>query len=287
MRVIVCSCFKEAIVESSSVPISTGWLLDAVSETSRSAVNAVYMVTCPQAQKKGTGFLLRAGALVTNWHVICHCEAAIRTNQSCRCDPPSLLADIVAVSSNGQKNHFKHLVFDQHKDLAILEPSSALPGGLNVKEAAGLSIGQQVCTWGHPLGYDGPAPILTVGWLSGFVASSEPPVKHFVVNAAFNPGNSGGPLLVAGEDSVIGVVVSKHAPISPWLVAIFNALENQQSGFTYTATDPQGNQRQFSEAQLVAEVLLYFRQMTQVVLGEAIAGEELIAFLKANGVCPN
>lgn len=107
-----------------------------------------------------------------------------------------------------------------------------------------------------------------------------------MINAAFNPGNSGGPLLVWGEDTVVGVVVSKHAPISPWLLSILQALQNQQSGFTYTATDSQGNQSQFTEAQLVAQVLLYFREMTQVVIGEAIAGEELETFLRSRGALP-
>ena len=82
----------------------------------------------------------------------------------------------------------------------------------------------------------------------------------------------------------MGVVVSKHAPISPWLASIITALRNQRSGFHYTATNPGGTSQSFSEAQLVAEVLLYFRQMTQVVLGEAISGEELVAFLKTNGI---
>lgn len=251
-----------------SIPISTRWLLDAVGETGRSAINSVYLVACPKTQSKGTGFLLKSGFLVTNWHVVDNCSAG----------------EVIAISSSGRSYSFKRLIVERDKDLALLEPSTPLRGGLSVKHPAEVRIGMQVYTWGYPLGYDGPAPVLTMGWLSGFVSTEDPLVKHFVINAAFNPGNSGGPLLMAGEDTVIGVVVSKHAPISPWLLSIIEALQNQRSGLIYTATDPQGNKMVFTEAQLVAKVLLYFREMTQVVLGEAIAGNELIAFLEANGV---
>lgn len=269
-------------MQSQSIPISTRWLLDTVGETGRSAINAVYVVYSSKTQSKGTGFLLKPGILVTNWHVVCHCQARENLELSCSCAPNVVVHDIVAISSANQQQRFRRLVFDQHRDLAVLEPNTQLPGGLALRAGFEIPIGTQVCTWGYPLGYDGPAPVLTMGYLSGFVARKTPVVKHFVVNAAFNPGNSGGPLLVAGEDSVAGVVVSKHAPISSWLASILQALRRQQSGFVYTATDDQGNRQAFSEAQLVAEVLLYFRQMTQVVLGEAIAGDELIAFLDAN-----
>ena len=186
-------------MEFESLPISTQWLLDSIGETSRSAINAVYLVVCPNTQNKGTGFVLKSGLLVTNWHVVEHCKAE----------------DVVAISSKGKQHFFNRLIVDQHRDLALLEPSTPLHGGLSIRHRFDIGIGAQVSTWGYPLGYDGPAPVLTMGYLSGFVSREAPSVKHFVVNAAFNPGNSGGPLLVAGEDAVIGVVVSKHAPISP------------------------------------------------------------------------
>lgn len=266
-----------------SIPISTRWLLDAVGNTGRSAIDAVYLVACPNVRSKGTGFLLKSGGLVTNWHVVCHCNANM-TRARCSCDPAGIVPDIIAIDSRGQQQRFRSLAFDQQRDLAILEPETALPGGLGIRAEFDIPIGTQVNTWGHPLGYDGPAPILTTGYLAGFSEMTNPVVKHLVVNAAFNPGNSGGPLIVTGEDRVIGVVVSKHAPISPWLASIIDALTNQTSGFQYTVTDQQGNSQSFSEAQLVADVLMYFRQMTQVVLGEAIAGEELTAFLTASGI---
>jgi len=105
-----------------------------------------------------------------------------------------------------------------------------------------------------------------------------------VLNAALNPGNSGGPVFAWGEQSVRGVAVTKHAPISQYLQSAIDALKNNSSGIVFTATDGQGNTTTFVESQIVARILQYFRDMTQVVIGEAIAAEDVIAFLDKNSV---
>lgn len=251
-----------------SMPTTTRWLLDAVGDSGRSAVESVYMLVCPETQEKGTAFLLTTGLVISNWHVVRGCAPH----------------ELIGVSSDGNRLGFTSLFADENRDLAVLTPNRALEGGLSLRGEGNARIGTQVATWGYPLGYNGPAPLLTIGYLSGF--NDSPPyeetsssVKHLVVNGAFNPGNSGGPLFVAGSDDVIGVVVSKHAPITPFVRSAIDVLAKNRSGIVYTATDEHGNRRQFVESQLVAEVLLYFRQMSQVVIGEAIATSELIAFL--------
>lgn len=178
---------------------------------------------------------------------------------------------------------------DKNRDLVALIPCGDSVGGLTIVEEGNIQVGIQVATWGYPLGYNGPAPLLTMGHLSGF--NDSPPyeetasvVKHLVINGAFNPGNSGGPLFIAGNQEVIGVVVSKHAPITPFVRSAIEALAKNPSGFVYRTSDEQGNKRAWSEAQVVAEVLQYFRMMTQVVIGEAIAGSEVVAFLKENSL---
>lgn len=139
---------------------------------------------------------------------------------------------------------------------------------------------------GYPLAWNGPSPLLSVGYLAGFTPSqanaASPIVKHYVVNGAFNPGNSGGPLIASIDDAVVGVVVSKHAPITQWHLSAPEALKNQKSGFQYTATDASGNTITFSEGQPVGDLLQYFRDLTQVVIGEAITSEELVKFLDSN-----
>lgn len=262
-----------AMQSEDNIPIATRWLLDAVGATGRSAINAVYLVFCPKTTSKGTGFLIKSGHIITNWHVIKDCSAA----------------DIFAVSCVNETISFRSVLLDENQDLAILEPTKQLEGGLDVIDKQ-LEVGTKVSTWGHPLGYSGPNPVLCVGYLAGFRDHRKdeisPAIKHYVINAAFNPGNSGGPLLVSGDDKVIGVVVAKHAPITRLLASAIEALSKNPSGVVFTATDEKGNNQQFVESQVVAMVLNYFRDMTQVVIGEAIVGSELIAFLKANNINP-
>ena len=260
-------------MSSNSIPISTKWLLDSVGETGRAVVQALCMLICPKTQQKGTAFLIKEGVVISNAHVVEGCIAG----------------EILGISSRGEKVNFTKVVTDKNRDLVALVPADNLENGLTLVEEGNIQVGTQVGTWGYPLGYNGPAPLLTMGYLSGF--NDSPPyekastiVKHLVINGAFNPGNSGGPLFVAGSNEVIGVVVSKHAPITLLVLSAIEALEKNPSGFRYHATDGNGNVHNFSEAQVVAEVLKYFRSMTQVVIGEAVAGAEVIAFLRANNI---
>ena len=156
-----------------SVPISTRWLLDSVGNAARSTIGAIYLVACPNVQSKGTGFLLNSGSMVTNWHVVCHCNAKI-TGARCSCDPTRIVQDVLAIGSGGQEQRFQRLTFDQGRDLAIMEPDMPLQGGLSIRPEFDIPVGTQVSTWGHPLGYDGPPPILTTGYLAGFSEVANP-----------------------------------------------------------------------------------------------------------------
>ncbi len=256
-------------MQGDSLPVSTRWLLDAVGDSGRLAVQSVYMLTCRKTQMKGTGFLIKQGHVVTNWHVV----------------QGNSIDEIQGISNSGTKIDFSRCAMDPARDLAALTPAKVVEGGLTIAEKCDIRVGTQLATWGYPLGYNGPAPLLSVGYLSGF--NDSPPyeqtktaVKHLVVNGAFNPGNSGGPLFISGSNEVIGVVVSKHAPITPFVRSAIQALADNQSGIVFTTSDGQGKNQSFVESQVVAEILLYFRQLTQVMIGEAVAASELIEFLK-------
>jgi hypothetical protein len=254
-------------MENNKVPISTKWLLDSSNSNNKEVINSVYLIYCQKTQSKGTGFLVNTGHLITNWHVIENCGAS----------------EIIAISSLNQKIEFSSLVYDSNRDLAVLTPKDKIAGGLEIDEKI-IETETKVITWGYPLAYNGPAPVLSVGYIAGFTdykeKSTSDIVKHYIVNGALNPGNSGGPLLVNNSERVIGIVVAKHAPITPLLKSALDALARNSSGIVFPAKDDKGNDQVFVESQIVSMLLEHQRKMTQVMLGEAIVGSELIDYLK-------
>ena len=246
-------------------PVSTKWTLDAAGPTQRTAIKSVLMLLCQKADSKGTGFILRGGTVVTAAHVVAGCMAS----------------DVIGTSAAGKEVRFTKVIPDPKRDLALLRPATALSDGLELAPNKDPDVGAGVATWGFPFGYNGPAPLLSVGYVAGYINSGTPAatVKHLVVNGAFNPGNSGGPLFQSGGNTVIGIVVSKFAPMTPAIASALQALANNPSGFSYTATDEAGNKKNVSEAQVVAEILLFYRSLTQVMIGEAVSVSELRSFL--------
>jgi S1-C subfamily serine protease len=253
--------------EATKIPTATQWTLDAAGPVQRAAIGSVFLMHCPNAMSKGTGFLLKSGLIVTNAHVVAGCDAQ----------------QMVAVSSRGSVIHFSKMVTDGVKDLALLRPTEPLKGGLELGPEQDPQVGTSVSTWGYPLTYNGPPPLLSVGYVAGFTNEREQPgsqpVKHLIVNGAFNPGNSGGPLFLSKDNKVIGVVVAKFHLYPPIVKEAITALSNNKSGLMYGGTDEHGAQVQFSEGQIVGMVLEQFYKTTQVMIGEAISLSELSAFI--------
>ncbi len=256
--------------KENNLPISTKWLIDSVGKMGRDLINHVFLIIC--SGKKGSGFLYKSGHIITNWHVIKDCP----TNK------------IIVISSENKRIEIINVCIDKDRDLAILTPKEKLEGGLELDDSNDIKPGIQISTWGHPLGYNGPSPLLSVGYIAGFkdhkANLTSPIIKHIIVNGAFNPGNSGGPLLISGTNKVIGVVVSKHAPITPFLYSSIQALAKNKSGVVFNWVDDKGNKKDFVESQIVAELLKHFRELTQVMIGEAIDKSELIKFLEENKI---
>lgn len=257
--------------QNAQAPIATQWVLDAVGASGRAAVEFVYMIVCPKTSSKGTGFLVDTGTIVTNEHVVRGCTAG----------------DVFAVSSFGNRITFSAMKADASRDLAALTSNQPVKGGLVLGSTAKLEVGSVIRTWGHPLGYNGPAPLLSVGYLSGFrahQAGQNPAVKHLVVNAAFNSGNSGGPLFAGTENQVVGVVVSKALPLfTPFVQSAIQAFANNKSGVVFNGTGEGGKPISMVESQVIAEIVGSLRDMAQVMIGEAIAVEELKAFIGYKG----
>jgi S1-C subfamily serine protease len=246
---------------TTKLPVATQWTLDAAGPTQRAGVTAVMLLICPQTQMKGTGFLIENGLVVTNAHVIAGCSAE----------------QMVAQTTLGTIVKFTRAVTDTNVDLALLKPSEAMSGGLQLSDSDALTVGTAVFTWGFPLQFNGPAPLLSAGYLSGFLEDGAGPakVKHIVIDGAINPGNSGGPLFMAGNGKVIGIVVAKFLPYSTSVQKIINAMALNKTGVIYTSTEPNGTSQSFTEGQLVADVLQEYYNGTQVMIGEAIYVSEL------------
>jgi S1-C subfamily serine protease len=245
-------------------------LLDAAGPEQRQSLNAIYLVICPNVDAKtadvGTGFLLDSGVMVTNRHVVGTCN-----EQTLR-----------AKTNTNHTVEFSKVILDEGRDLALLIPKSKLQNGLKLAAKDNPPPGTAVSTWGYPLLYNGISPLLSVGYVSGFRQDNAhgPSVKHIIVNGAFNHGNSGGPLLVARNNEVIGVVVLTYLFYPPIVKQIIDSLARQGAGFMVgTITNPDGTTSKVSEAQVTSKVLDEFYQKTQVMIGEAIAGSELKAML--------
>ena len=132
--------------------------------------------------------------------------------------------------------------------------------------------------------------MLVLGYIAGIDENvrldSGVTVARLVVNAAFNSGNSGGPVVNLEDGKVMGVVSAKLTPIPPEIVSALEALKKQQSGFGYIRTKPDGTKETVMEAQVVAMILSFLRSQTQLVIGHAIPVSDLRGFLKKNGIVP-
>ena len=131
--------------------------------------------------------------------------------------------------------------------------------------------------------------MLSVGYLSGkdtVLTKSNKWNPQWVVNAAINHGNSGGPVVLVETGEVIGVADSKIAPLSDTALSALAALQTQKSGFMYTAKKSDGTTQTFSEGQVIATVLEELRQQVQLVIGHAVILGDLRSFLKESNIDP-
>lgn len=172
---------------SQNLPISTQTLLDGVKNPeSKGVIKSVLMLQCPKDGIKGTGFVLSGGGIVTtNSHVVGNCSAE----------------ELVGISAvNTEPVKFASIEKDPNRDLALLCATKPLPFSLELKRDENPPVETEVETWGYPLNYQDPAPILSRGYVAGYTMGKDlnngqpknPPVRHLILNGALNPGNSGG-----------------------------------------------------------------------------------------------
>jgi hypothetical protein len=249
-----------------SIPVATQWLYDAIAPGAKGTIDSVVRIWCKKTNAVGSGFILDSGYVITNHHVVEGCGAA----------------DLEVVTSLAAQVPMADLWFDENRDLAAVRPRQTTKGTFAIEPNRAVIVGTQLSAWGYPFAQPGPAPLLTVGFLSGFyefqAEKAKASVKRLVLNGAVNPGNSGGPL-ISPEGTIVGVIVAKRTLVLPaGLASALKALEDNKSGAMFTGTE-NGKTVAYAESQLTAALLEYYRQMSQVFIGEAIAASELTSFL--------
>lgn len=245
------------------------------------AIPSVFKIICPSKNKTGTGFLHKSGNIITAAHVIEGCA-------------PSEIMIIgskgLHVGANGKPNGIAKPVIDADLDLAFFTPVDKInTQALSISINDDHIIGAQVSTWGFPEGYNSSAPLLSSGYIAGVdqvPINKDKRVRRMVINAAFNLGNSGGPLLEIETGTVIGVVISKLAPLPPDIESALAVLKKDKRIIMFEKTYADGTKEKKSEAQLLEEVIQYLRSQTQLVIGHAVMTSDLKGFLKSNKIEP-
>ncbi len=138
----------------------------------------------------GSGFVVQAGRLLTNLHVVRGCKA------------------ILARNAAGRTARAKLLASDPGRDLALLGVPKNFGPALTFRDAPVVLRGETVVTYGFPLtGLLSSGPTLTTGDISALTGLRDSKLDY-TISAPVQPGNSGGPVLDA-QGHVIGVVVAK------------------------------------------------------------------------------
>ena len=266
--------FSGGTAAQDRVALSSQMATELARHTANIAIPSVFRVLIPAKSRSGTAFLHKGGRLITASHVIEDCP----------------FQEVALVSSRGEKFGVKKIVSDQDHDLALVTPDTKMNSpSLQLSSTDKFAVGLQVSSWGYPAGYKGQKPLFMSGYLSGIdmvETRSGKSTARWVINAAFNNGNSGGPLVDIERGEVIGVVSSKLAPLPKDVESALAALKNQKSNFVFEKKLQDGTRVTMSEAQVIEFVLEYLRSQTQLVIGYAVTIVDLRNFLGSQGITP-
>lgn len=154
------------------------------------------------APSSGTGFVVASGQVITAAHVI---EAA----EACG-------ASVRVVDSGGGSSAAEIVGLSVRDDLALLRVvGSALPAVMLADSTAYEREPDlvSVLTLGYPLPGEGSDPGEAAISGDGNLSRFDPQTQRFLISGInFNPGNSGGPVLIKGEWTVLGVAVASIDP---------------------------------------------------------------------------
>lgn len=254
-----------------NVPVKAPINTESAAKGGAIAIKSVFRIICAAQDSMGTGFLHKSGNVLTAAHVVKNCQS------------PKIMRD------DGSLASARVIASDSDIDIAIISPTFPIEEpALTVSNKSDFRVGTQVSTWGYPGGYTGLSPMLSVGYISGLqgVKIDKKIVAQLVINAAFNRGNSGGPLIDIESGDVIGIVSSKVAQISPDAEAALAVLQQNSTGLIFSAKRQDGKEIRYSESQIIAMVLDDLQKQVQLVIGNAVQIEDVRIFLSSQNIDP-
>jgi S1-C subfamily serine protease len=140
-----------------------------------------------QMMYAGSGFFLGTGGLVlTNQHVVAHCQ------------------DITIRQFDGSVTPATVMAFDAANDLAVLKSVAKSPVYARFREAPDVRRGDNVVAFGFPLTqYLSSGGVVTNGTVSA-LSGLQDDSRFLQISVPIQPGNSGGPLLDQ-SGNVVGI----------------------------------------------------------------------------------
>lgn len=275
--VLLPGCSTPSLVypgPETQIPTSAPMMTDSPGKTGTVAVNSVFRIVCPKKNSGGSAFLHKSGRVITAAHIVAGCKPK----------------DVFLITAKGKKIGIKKITGNIDLDLALLTPAKQIQAKtLPISTASQFTIGSQVSIWGYPTGYTSGTALLGVGYLAGEDTVASPTgkmMKRWVVNAAINLGNSGGPLVDVETGEVIGVVSSKLAPMPKYIETALASLKRDKTIIAFKKIKTDGSEETMSTSQVLEEVLQHLRSQTQLVIGHTVVLGDLRALLKANGLEP-
>ncbi|UOO37536.1 trypsin-like peptidase domain-containing protein [Oscillospiraceae bacterium CM] len=150
----------------------------------------------------GSGFIISAdGYIVTNYHVI---EYAVKNGY-----------ELTVMMHDGKSYPAKIVGYEQDNDLAVIKIDQTGLSAVTIGSSKNMQVGDRVFAVGNPLGeLDYTMTNGIVSALDRVIPIDEATkINMFQIDAAVNPGNSGGPVYNS-KGEIIGIVSAKYASSS-------------------------------------------------------------------------
>lgn len=232
-------------------------LMDSVGATDKQVIRSLFLVENRATGRHGTGLLLKSGVILTDAGIV----AGARPG------------DLSVYASSGARLRLDGFEVDRGIGVAELRPTRPPDGGMDLGKGADAAPGQKVYTWGFPGSGLPPDPLFCEGVIAGFRTAGAPggrAVTRLVLSGSFRMGNGGGPLFRSEDYKLIGFVVTRRAPVDPYVERALRALASAPPGPTVEMEDGRGRVRSVGVGPLATQVMGRLAQEQAGVDAEAL-----------------